>query len=503
MDRVTPLLVSIIAVLGGLIMFAMMALMKNIYISIALPFLFVLLVIVFFSLNWKVYTLIFLAPVMVVTFRFDMIVNYMSNYLAYFLAFPKLYTLFVPTVFAGWIIHRISGRMPMQRVSTINGTWVALLSWSFLTYMWSPNPIFCFLQFSFFIINIFMFYFTVNAVNNIQRLDNVITAFIFTAFIFSITAIGGHVFAQYKSLLNTTYYYYDFEVVKDILCVLFEFRIHPRRAGLLSHPNQNGCLMNIAVVCLLYRIVRGQGRRGINIFLLILMVMSVFLSQSKACLLILLMVGAIYLVVNQKIRHRAISNSVLWIIMIISSFILIQVTMNKSVLDRIAGTSSISTMDEDSISMRLEWWKKGFQYLDNKSHWMGLGPGGFKAYMSKDKVPYAHSIYFSILFDMGIPGFILLLIIICSYIKRFYVILMSPNLELYEISIVLALILLIIGIHGLIDFEYNSQFLWPILGVVTAGLVMAENELRVRNDECRSEQVMIATGSNWPRLEPI
>jgi O-antigen ligase len=504
MGRVTPLLISIIAVLGGLVMFTAMMQIQNIYISIALPFLFLYLTVVFFSLDWKVYTLIFVAPIMVVAFRFDMTVNYMSKFLAYLLACPKVYILFVPTIVAGWILHKMSNRMPTQGASIINSLWVSLLIWSAFTYLWAPNPIFCFIQFSLFAIHIFMFYFTVHAINNSEQLDKAISAFIFTAFIFSVAAIGGYVFAQYKRLQDITDYFFEFQVIKDILYILFEFRVHPRRAGLLAHPNQTGCLMNIAVACLLYRIVRGKGSRSRNIFLLILMAVSVFLTQSKACLLILLMVGVLFLVINEKIRSKAICNSVLWGMMIISAFILIQVTVNKSVLDRIAGTSSVSTMKEDSLSIRFEWWKKGFRYLNDNSRWMGLGPGGFKAYMTKDNVPYAHSIYFSILFDMGIPGFLLLLVIIFSYIKRFYVILTSPELELYEMALLLSVILLIVGIHGIIDFEYNSQFLWPIMGFVTAGLILAENELKAQNI-CRysERQTLFLVGNIESQPEPI
>lgn len=482
MDRVNLLFVSFIAVLGGIAIFAAVFLTESIYIALIIPFILLFLVVIFCSLEWGLYTLIFIAPVMVIDFRFDNLINDMTNkWIANDPGSPEVYIMFVPAVVAGWIIKRISGKLPVSGDPMINGLLVGLLAWSFITMLWAPNPTFCLIQLSLFTFNVFMFFFTANVINDRERLEKVISAFIIVGFIFSVAAIGGFIFAQHEKLQDVAKKDFYLPIIKGILSLVIEFRIHPIRAGLLAHPSQTVCVVNIAVACLLYRVFRGQGRRSVNIVLLLLMVITVLLTQSKAGIAILLMIGIFFLILNKKTRVMVVSNSILWTVMIVSTFILIQITTQKTVLDRIEGTSSISALSEDSISTRIEWWKKGFRYLNTKSHWTGLGPGGFKYYMSRDRVPNAHGIYFSILFDMGIPGLALLLVIIISFIKRFYTILMSPGFELYEISIVFAIVLFIIGIHGIIDFEYNSQFLWPILGAATAVLVMAENELGVRN----------------------
>ena len=66
--------------------------------------------------------------------------------------------------------------------------------------------------------------------------------------------------------------------------------------------------------------------------------------------------------------------------------------------------SSADVGEQASLGIRLGLWKQGLIDI-SQSYGMGTGTGGFFKY--KDQWPHAHNVYFSVLFDLGIIGFFL------------------------------------------------------------------------------------------------
>jgi len=68
---------------------------------------------------------------------------------------------------------------------------------------------------------------------------------------------------------------------------------------------------------------------------------------------------------------------------------------------------STDTAEQASLGIRLGLWKEGLIDLA-KTRGVGVGTGGFFEY--KDQWPHAHNVYFSVLFDLGVVGFVLWLL---------------------------------------------------------------------------------------------
>jgi O-antigen ligase len=107
---------------------------------------------------------------------------------------------------------------------------------------------------------------------------------------------------------------------------------------------------------------------------------------------------------------------------------------------------------------------------------LGLGTGGLRYY--KDPLPHAHSIYFSTLFDFGVIGALLLVGLIIALITKLFK-LISYQTTYAQIMLVASTgSLLVVGVHGLVDFNYLDYIVWWTLGMVTATILLVDHERR-------------------------
>lgn len=105
---------------------------------------------------------------------------------------------------------------------------------------------------------------------------------------------------------------------------------------------------------------------------------------------------------------------------------------------------------------------------------IGLGVG---TYTYATLAPHAHSIYLSMLFDFGVAGVIVLMIIFWIVLKNYLRMRRFQETYLQTMFIAFSGGLVSIGVHGLVDFEYNSPVLWLFLGLYTATFLLAQREL--------------------------
>ena len=141
------------------------------------------------------------------------------------------------------------------------------------------------------------------------------------------------------------------------------------------------------------------------------------------------------------------------------------VTGEDFLKQRSIASASVSSI---SFNTRLEFWRKGLEYLWD-TNGFGCGIGGFAKLV--DPWPAAHSIYFSALFDLGVIGFLLL-----SWLFIKLVLFMVRSLrtctdeEIRFTAKCLMAYLIIVLVHGLVDFDYVYFPAWVVVSLLVATL---------------------------------
>jgi O-antigen ligase len=119
---------------------------------------------------------------------------------------------------------------------------------------------------------------------------------------------------------------------------------------------------------------------------------------------------------------------------------------------------------DNFVTDRLGWWSKGLDYLVD-SFGVGTGAGGFPKLI--DPVPAAHSFYFGTVFEYGIVGIMLFLLIIGLIVWKF--VKAMPLIEGDEMRMAfycLFAVLLVTLVHGLLDFEYAYFPFWMTVALL-------------------------------------
>jgi len=142
--------------------------------------------------------------------------------------------------------------------------------------------------------------------------------------------------------------------------------------------------------------------------------------------------------------------------------------------DRLASGAEVNEL---SITFRLEFWEAGLALLGER--WIGAGLGGFAHLV--DPWPGAHNYYFSILFDAGPVGTLLLLGFVLGVVVELARALREtrdPRLRRYLYCLATALLALLI--HATVDFSYDSAFSWMLYGLIVATVRIARREAASR-----------------------
>lgn len=118
-------------------------------------------------------------------------------------------------------------------------------------------------------------------------------------------------------------------------------------------------------------------------------------------------------------------------------------------------------------------WIPGFKYFI-RTGGTGLGVGTF-SYATIS--PHAHSIYLSVLYDFGVVGVIIFAITVLILAKNYINMIRFQQTYLQIMFLACCGVLLAIGAHGFIDFEYNYPVIWLFMGLYTATFLLAQREL--------------------------
>lgn len=123
------------------------------------------------------------------------------------------------------------------------------------------------------------------------------------------------------------------------------------------------------------------------------------------------------------------------------------------------------------LSDRMGWWTIGFDKLWD-TYGIGLGAGGFLKFI--DPVPGTHNFYFSVLFDLGVVGFsifILIIIVLINYIRRILKVCKDKEMIFFVYCFIASLVTF--GIQALVEGDFQQIFFWLLLALMLTVLKVA------------------------------
>jgi hypothetical protein len=155
---------------------------------------------------------------------------------------------------------------------------------------------------------------------------------------------------------------------------------------------------------------------------------------------------------------------------IITSLLIVGFMLNFIILGEagrvaksLAGGSKIAA---GSLTSRLEIWEIGFREFYKT---LGLGFGAGSSALIIEKLPHAHSFFFSALFDLGLIGFAFFISIILRIILELYrQISLTESMFLKNLLSCLFGALIAAMVQGLTISEYVFNFFWIIIGLIVA-----------------------------------
>jgi O-antigen ligase len=252
----------------------------------------------------------------------------------------------------------------------------------------------------------------------------------------------------------------------ETFAVQFKVSSSGMRAGGFSQPQLAGTFLLLPIFICCVALFPKAGRLGklllggLGLFLL----SCILATGSKGSLGAFILAGFFFLLTYPGFRRWFYVSLPVFMATVLATLISNMILFGA---DRLARGSEVHSL---SISFRLEFWEKGFKLLGER--WFGAGLGGFAHLVN----PWfgAHSIYFAVLFDLGIVGLALMaLYMLCTGI-RILETMIIPDLDtdLRRYFYCLTAVLAAVAIHGLVDMQYNLGLIWLVLGLLNAVLAM-------------------------------
>jgi O-antigen ligase len=193
---------------------------------------------------------------------------------------------------------------------------------------------------------------------------------------------------------------------------------------------------------------------------------GLILTRTRSEIVSFLSAGLLFTAVITFRNKFVIRGLTLFLALFITVFIVANVANLAGGLRRFAIATDISK--QASLSTRLSAWKNGIIELAEEKG-LGVGAGNSVRYT---KMPHAHNVYFSILFDLGIPGLFFWLL---AYFNIWRLLLFGlKNLASFSADWYLILILMAyffeLSLTSLLQFRYIHFMWWLFPGLILASL---------------------------------
>lgn len=230
----------------------------------------------------------------------------------------------------------------------------------------------------------------------------------------------------------------------------------------------------------------------VMLFLLVLITVAIILSYTRAAWVSVLAALAFYVILRLRIQFRTL---IILLGLLIIGFLSFQTTLlmklerNKtdSATDMSQHVKSISNIRTDASNLeRLNRWMSAYRMFKEKPM-LGWGPGTYMFKYApfqkpKDKTIVStnmadiggiHSEYLGPLVEMGIPGFLLFLILVGVVIYRgmyLYYTLQTPYIRSTLLMVLLGLVTYLTHgfLNNYLDIDKTALLFWGFIGMITA-----------------------------------
>jgi O-antigen ligase len=349
-----------------------------------------------------------------------------------------LLLLFVFFTYISWSLSRalIKGETHGEK-KPIELLLFILVVWSMITLLWAPNLHHGLIQWIKLVSIFLILYLSIRIINSARALNRAIWIFIVMGLIDSLTVYFSVIFLEGRENYIGQFW--------GDLYVQLSFGSLFKRGGGLSGPNPTATRLNLVIFLTLGKVLVTENRRVRNLLFLFLsiMIMAHLLTLSRGGLVSLICGATFFLFFVPRLRERS-----------------------RVGFKRMTEVFSSKITEEEFLGYRFEIWTDGFN-LFKETPVSGLGIGGFEHHLNP--VPYAHSIYLSVLFDLGIVGFSLFALMIFVVLNdSFYIVSKIKKEEPKIMTVALISGIIALLIHGLIDFTYMLPELWLLIGMLMA-----------------------------------
>lgn len=467
-------------VLASILTVFVMSWQHSLVIGCVLP----LLAVFFVRPEWGVYVLIFLVPFTTASVYFYFKADW--NFIV-----AKKGIDLIP-VFAGVVLFTFWGYMVrrLSRVDTVaEGNFLAapvflILLYAGLTILVSDSIEHSLFQFVIFAMNVGIFFLITAYIRDEKHLAVAVWCFVFSGLLQSSIYMICFFFEPYTlthKIFPGCYF------VMQIVGGYFQSSGMPQVDGGFMDHHELALLVNLSlpIVFALYLTREDSLSRKILVGLMIMLVLVVLKTQSRGGIGSLMVIGSIAPLVFQTTRKFFIRFFIVFAVAILSLYVVenmvISVITKKYVTPRLFVLGSKMIAEKNVVDPglkektgRMRLWKKSFKkykgYLVE-----GFGVGNLKKFCN---APHAHSVILSFLFDFGLAGLAAITFIIVAIFKRFVFLLRYQTSCNQIVAIAFGVGLIAIGIHGQVDFEYNTSLLWLYIGLAVSSFRIADAEIR-------------------------
>jgi O-antigen ligase len=468
--------VAVVQLLLALVLFFCTLVQSLIFLSLALVAL-----VFFIRPQWAAYVLVLLVPLL-------------ANYVGFYYEPTGIGTLsskpipvFAPVLifaFTG-LLFRKAARLPVGVVPVSSWT-VPMLLITIYAYasllLWAPYYEYGAVTLLIIVVNFVLYYYFV-AVTSESIHRRLMTCWVMAGVITSVMAILS--FYQIPAQL-----FYSRDITESVVFTYINFTRFLFRGHALGHPNVAALVLNLTI-CVNVGLLLTEKSRTKAVFLWVSMALLIFgnfLTLSKAGLGSFMVMTVFLIFVLARLRERFFINMtkvMLGVALVFSlSFIYYQNAISKDRPFRLLSLSTRSGGEVTSLRHRIEMWKAGYAQMERrKLLTLGLGPGGFE---KTTRYPHAHNMYFSLFFDLGVPGVMFGIFILISlgrhiwhaigkYFRR-----QTSYLEVMSLCLIGGLLSL--AMQSTVDEYYYKHVAWIFLALAMSTFALARGESRERKE---------------------
>ncbi len=419
-----------------------------------------LIAIAVFQYRYMIFPLLFLAPLDPAIVGLAFHYTWSIPERDYFPLYPFLLVF----AFAGMFLSRLRPGARSNLSDSITPILLVFLTYAFVSCFWSPSLQHAFFHTAVLASGVLLYIFIVHAIDSKETLYKVCWFWI--------------IFGLCVGLANLAVRYCSDVILKEHVLgrVFFELSIRSlptiTRSDTISNANFTALTLNL-FLCVAMGMYLYEQSRGRRVFLLLAsaaMLFGQFLNQSKGGTLGFMFMAGYFLVVFAKFRRNFLVHGALLAFLFIGIFVASIVYLSGERTPRLIASEATRGI---SMETRFRMWSAGWDSLLENGVFTGLGSGGFIRLFDP---PHAHSLYLSVLFDFGIAGLSLFLILMLVTIMR--PLRMLPQQQGFARIMFLALSggLIPIAFHGLFDTHYTVSVFYAFLGLYTASFFLARVE---------------------------